>query len=157
MGKCCAHIIFICLYMMHTEWIYSMMVILMWYESFWFATLGVLFQNHHVWQSVFPLFPFMLMFVGWCISLHSHLFFGCKTGSFFRTQDVVPTIKAAVTESPWKLWWVGLLYAVQNLLYFVCLQYTSAAAYQVLSAMAGFNMLFFELKRISPKRKPKHM
>jgi len=52
---------------------------------------------------------------------------------FSSPKDVVPTIKAAVTESPWKLWWVGLLYAVQNLLYFVCLQYTSAAAYQVLS------------------------
>ena len=78
-----------------------------------------------------------------------------KRGSFFRTQDVVPTIKAAVTESPLKLWWVGLLYAVQNLLYFVCLQYTSAAAYQVLSAMAGFDMYFFQLKRISTKKKNK--
>lgn len=29
---------------------------------------------------------------------------------------------------------VGLLYAVQNLLYFACLQYTSAAAYQVMSS-----------------------
>ena len=81
-------------------------------------------------------------------------FFGGKKGVlFFRTQDVVPTIKAAVTESPLKLWWVGLLYAVQNLLYFVCLQYTSAAAYQVLSAMAGFDMYLFQLKRISTKKK----
>ena len=68
---------------------------------------------------------------------------------FWRTQDVVPTIKAAVTESPWRLWWVGLLYAVQNLLYFVCLQYTSAAAYQVLSAMA--DACFF-LKRIPQEK-----
>lgn len=38
----------------------------------------------------------------------------------------------------------GLLYAVQNLLYFVCLQYTSAAAYQVLSPLAT-KMLCYEL------------
>lgn len=52
---------------------------------------------------------------------------------FNSRQDLWPTIRAALTESPFAMWWVGLLYAVQNLLYFACLQYTSAAAYQVMS------------------------
>ncbi|CAK9045635.1 UDP-N-acetylglucosamine transporter (Golgi UDP-GlcNAc transporter) (Solute carrier family 35 member A3) [Durusdinium trenchii] len=52
---------------------------------------------------------------------------------FNSPKQVLPTIRAAFTESPFTMWWLGLLYAVQNLLYFVCLQYTSAAAYQVLS------------------------
>eukprot|EP00438_Fugacium_kawagutii_P012965 Skav229735 [mRNA] locus=scaffold1287:126679:136428:+ [translate_table: standard] len=56
-----------------------------------------------------------------------------SVGSIPCVQELVPTIQAALTESPFAMWWVGLLYAVQNLLYFVCLQYTSAAAYQVLS------------------------
>ncbi len=81
-------------------------------------------------------------------SLHSIL--PSNVVFFWGTQDVVPTIKAAVAESPWRLWWVGLLYAVQNLLYFVCLQYTSAAAYQVLSAMADARFLF---KRILQEKK----
>lgn len=69
----------------------------------------------------------------WCpLAQHESVF-----QSFLRwvpcVQDLVPTIQAALTESPFAMWWVGLLYAIQNLLYFVCLQYTSAAAYQVLS------------------------
>jgi len=48
-------------------------------------------------------------------------------------SQVWPTIKSAATRKPLAMWWVGLLYAAQNLLYFVCLQYCSAAAYQVLS------------------------
>lgn len=52
---------------------------------------------------------------------------------FNSLQDLWPTIRAALTESPFAMWWVGLLYAAQNLLYFECLKHTSAAAYQVLS------------------------
>ncbi|CAE7212850.1 SLC35A1 [Symbiodinium pilosum] len=53
---------------------------------------------------------------------------------FIKTpSQVVPTIKTALTRNPLAMWWVGLLYAAQNLLYFVCLQYCSAATYQILS------------------------
>ncbi|CAE7241910.1 AK7 [Symbiodinium natans] len=48
-------------------------------------------------------------------------------------REVWPTIKTALKRRPFAMWWVGLLYAAQNLLYFVCLQYCSAATYQVLS------------------------
>eukprot|EP00437_Effrenium_voratum_P055002 CAMPEP_0181521512 /NCGR_PEP_ID=MMETSP1110-20121109/66878_1 /TAXON_ID=174948 /ORGANISM="Symbiodinium sp., Strain CCMP421" /LENGTH=277 /DNA_ID=CAMNT_0023652063 /DNA_START=352 /DNA_END=1185 /DNA_ORIENTATION=- len=52
---------------------------------------------------------------------------------FSSPGNIGPTVRAAFKESPFALWWVGLLYAAQNLLYFVCLQYISAAAYQILS------------------------
>jgi len=48
-------------------------------------------------------------------------------------QQIIPTIRTAFTRKPFSMWWVGLLYAAQNLLYFACLQYCSAATYQVLS------------------------
>ncbi|CAJ1370686.1 unnamed protein product [Effrenium voratum] len=53
--------------------------------------------------------------------------------SFQSAHSLGPTMAAAVSQSPLAMWWMGLLYAAQNLLYFVCLQFSSAAAYQVLS------------------------
>lgn len=54
--------------------------------------------------------------------------------AFFESPRVVlPTFAEAFSPAPWLIVWVGLAYAVQNLLYFVCLDYISPAAYQVLS------------------------
>lgn len=52
---------------------------------------------------------------------------------FESPKQVVPTFKAAATQAPFLLCWVGAAYATQNLLYFVCLDHISAAGYQVLS------------------------
>ncbi|CAJ1349618.1 unnamed protein product [Effrenium voratum] len=52
---------------------------------------------------------------------------------FQSAGELAPTIREAFTKSPFALWWVGLFYAAQSIMYFVCLQCTSAAAYQVLS------------------------
>ena len=55
---------------------------------------------------------------------------------FQSAGELAPTIREAFTKSPFALWWVGLFYAAQSIMYFVCLQCTSAAAYQVLSCQA---------------------
>eukprot|EP00930_Biecheleria_cincta_P047465 TRINITY_DN32911_c0_g1_i1.p1 TRINITY_DN32911_c0_g1~~TRINITY_DN32911_c0_g1_i1.p1 ORF type:complete len:500 (-),score=84.02 TRINITY_DN32911_c0_g1_i1:68-1567(-) len=53
--------------------------------------------------------------------------------AFCSPSSVVPTFRTAATEKPFAMVWVGAAYAAQNLLYFLCLQHISAAAYQVLS------------------------
>lgn len=49
-------------------------------------------------------------------------------------QAVGPSFRGAVTGgTPWLLAWVGAAYAMQNILYFVCLEHISPVGYQVLS------------------------
>ena len=50
--------------------------------------------------------------------------------AWVESVDNIANIPQSISDQ------VGLLYAVQNLLYFACLQYTSAAAYQVMSSSA---------------------
>jgi len=48
-------------------------------------------------------------------------------------RAVAPAFKAAVTNEPFGLMWIGAFYAAQNLFYFTCLEHISAAGYQALS------------------------
>eukprot|EP00931_Biecheleriopsis_adriatica_P048117 TRINITY_DN27792_c0_g1_i1.p1 TRINITY_DN27792_c0_g1~~TRINITY_DN27792_c0_g1_i1.p1 ORF type:complete len:431 (-),score=93.75 TRINITY_DN27792_c0_g1_i1:91-1383(-) len=52
---------------------------------------------------------------------------------FDSPRSIVSTFRSAATRAPFLLAWVGAAYAVQNLLYFVCLDHISAASYQLLS------------------------
>jgi len=55
----------------------------------------------------------------------------------------LPTLRAAATESPFKLMWPGLAYSVQNILYFEALSHLSVATYQILSQSKLLFTAFF--------------